>query len=75
MGALIETNAVYVVMSGRTHLSHKEIYLFTLEEATELKSKYYDKLVYQIKTEKDEKKIREFEYLINTLRIEKSVLH
>ena len=72
---MIETNSFYVVMSGRTHLSYKGTYLFTLEEATELRNKYHEKLVYQIKTEKDDKKIAEFEYLINTLRIEKSVLH
>lgn len=75
MGNLIETNSFYVVLSGRTHLSFKGVYLFTLEEATDLKERYYEKLTDQARKEKDQKKIKEFEYLINTLRIERSVLH
>lgn len=71
----MEKEPLFVIISGRTHISSGGNYFFNSEEVYSVRDTCEKKLKKQIKSESDPVKLSQFKYLLATLRIEELVLH
>ena len=65
----------YVIISGKSHVSHKGEYFFSEEVVMSIKDSYEEKIRKQLRLETDSQKILEFKYILSSLRIELLVRH